>query len=90
MAACTCLQMTAAEAFEAAHLVVEGVVIGKSAPERASVTYTVAVERVPPREDDVRHANAPCMKPMNNATAAAGTNEAARRNGGQPPPPQKA
>jgi hypothetical protein len=46
VAACSCAQLTRAEAFEAADLVVEGVIIGKSAPEQARITYTVSVERV--------------------------------------------
>lgn len=44
--ACSCAQLTRAEAYAAADVVVEGVIIGASAPEQARITYTVSVERV--------------------------------------------
>ena len=46
VAACSCAQLTQAEAFEAADLVVEGVIIGMSAPEKARITYSVSVQQV--------------------------------------------
>lgn len=44
--ACTCLLMAPHEALAAADVVVEGVVVGVTPPERASVTYSFSVEQV--------------------------------------------